>query len=183
MSLRNSHFNFWRKNQLGLDYVKYSLLQILMMLSRWKIPQTDSLICSDIVWCAVLRIITATAEHSDLKHFSKNLFLTARKLLIIPGRRPPKTSICQNGTLKNLLNLFAFQVVLTADKNGNFLIRNQSSCSSGGWRWWLELFVFTLQDMAGGVQTVPSDRGYIDSKFAKTDQETLVVSLILMILA
>ena len=45
----------------------------------------------------------------------------------------------------------------------------------------LELFVFTLQDMAGGVQTVPSDRGYIDSKFAKTDQETLVVSLILMI--
>ena len=45
----------------------------------------------------------------------------------------------------------------------------------------LELFVFTLQDMAAGVQTVPSDRGYIDSKFAKTDQETLVVSLILMI--
>ena len=131
------------------------------------------------MWCAVVRITIATTESSDLKHFGKNLFLTARKLLIILGRRRPKTSICQNGTLKNLLNLFAFQVVLTADKNGNsrnFLIRNQSSCSSGGWRWWLELFVFTLQDMAGGVQTVPSDRGYIDSKFAKTDQDSLILS-------
>ena len=101
---------------------------------------TNWLICSDMVWCGEVRIINATTENSDLKHFGKNLFLTARKLLIIPGRRQPKTSICQNGTLKNLLNLFAFQVVLTADKNGNStwwrnsLIRNQSSCSSRGWR-------------------------------------------------
>ena len=145
-----------------------------------------------LVWWVGVRIITVTTENSDLKHFGKNLFLTARKLLIILGRRGPKTSICQNGTLKNLLSLFAFQVVLTADKNGNstwwrnFLITKPKLLQQGGRTevdgcCWSCSFLHYKTWQAGGVQTVPSDRGYIDSKFAKTDQETLVVSLILMI--
>ena len=65
------------------------------------------------------------------------------------------------------------------EKFPNYKTKAPAAGREDGGRWLLlELFVFTLQDMAGGVQTVPSDRGYIDSKFAKTDQETLVVSLI-----